>query len=273
MLRFMLDRLRSAPVDQLIVATRDTAADEAVAQVAADAGVAVVRGAEHDVLDRYRQVLDRHPADRVVRLTADCPLADPELLGAALARHRQSGAAYTSNTIVRTFPDGLDVEVIEAEVLLAAAAEAIDPAEREHVTPFFYRRPERFALAAFVNEVDLSDERWTVDTPDDLTFIRTVVAQLGRRDFAWHEVLRVAAPNHPPAGSLRLVTDATSTPDIRRWRLTDGVTDAGSVVVTVRAGQGTAELVVEPELASLADELLRRRLTADAQVTELHVRR
>ena len=146
LLRFMLDRLADLRVDDVVIATSTLDRDDAVVEIAFDAGRQVVRGSELDVLDRFAGALLTHPADHVVRLTADCPLADPVLVESVLARHLDRGADYTSNVFPRTFPRGLDCEVMTADALRAADAEAIDPAEREHVTPFLYRRPERFAL-------------------------------------------------------------------------------------------------------------------------------
>ena len=108
LLRFMLDRLADLHVDQLVVATSTLDRDDAVVEVAFDAGCQVVRGSEADVLERFTDALAVFPADHVVRLTADCPLADPVLIEAVLARHLDRGADYTSNVFPRTFPRGLD---------------------------------------------------------------------------------------------------------------------------------------------------------------------
>jgi spore coat polysaccharide biosynthesis protein SpsF (cytidylyltransferase family) len=191
LLTFMLERL--APLGlEVVVATSEFDRDDVVAQVAGDAGARVVRGPEADVLGRFALALHLYPAPTVVRLTADCPLIDPALVRAALELQDATAADYASNTVVRTFPDGLDVEVVRSEALLAAAAEATDPYEREHVTPFIYRRPDRFSHVVLRHDEDLSAERWTVDTPEDLDVVRTAVARLGRRtDFGWKEVQRV----------------------------------------------------------------------------------
>ena len=141
LLRFMLDRLADLRVDELVVATSTLDRDDAVVEIARDAGRPGRARFGADVLDRFVGALDAHPADHVVRLTADCPLADPVLIEAVLARHLDRGADYTSNVFPRTFPRGLDCEVMTAAALRAAHAEATDPAEREHVTPFLYRRP------------------------------------------------------------------------------------------------------------------------------------
>ena len=192
MLRFLLDRLRGIPVDHLVVATSDRAQDDAVAEVAAVAGAHVVRGSESDVLSRYCAVLDDFPGDTVIRLTGDCPLVDPDVVEAVLDLHFAKKADYTSNVLPRTFPKGLDVEVVDAAALRQAAEEADDPGEREHVTPFIYRRPERYRLANLSNPEHLGDERWTVDTPDDLATVRHAVDCLGvDRTYGWRDVLGV----------------------------------------------------------------------------------
>ena len=192
-LALLLARLGTAGLGPAVVATSHLERDDILAAEAARLGAVVVRGPEDDVLSRFAATLERVPADRVVRLTADCPLLDPQLVLAALALHRTSGADYTSNTLERTFPDGLDVEVIEADALMEAAVEATDPFEREHVTPFLYRRPDRYRLASLETPALLGHERWTLDTPEDLDQLRTIVAGLADPVRAgWREVLAVA---------------------------------------------------------------------------------
>ena len=198
LLRFMLDRLADLRVDELVVATSALDRDDAVVDIAWDAGRQAVRGSEADVLSRFVAALDAHPADHVIRLTADCPLADPVLIEGVLARHLDRGADYTSNVFPRTFPRGLDCEVMTATALRTAHAEATDSAEREHVTPFLYRRPERFALANMRNDVVLGREGWTVDTADDLAFVRWIVDRMhgtsAGDSFSWREAWSVVGP-------------------------------------------------------------------------------
>lgn len=206
LLAFLLGRLEPlADHAALVVATSEAPADDAVAEVAQSAGAAVVRGPEKDVLARFARALDVHPADHVVRLTGDCPLADPNLVSQAIAIAQETGADYVSNTLVRTHPDGLDVEVARADALRAAHAEASNPVEREHVTPFIYRRPERFTLRAMRAPGFYADRRWTVDTPEDLTRIRTIVSTLGRTTFPWEDALPADAAAPVPGDRMRLV--------------------------------------------------------------------
>jgi spore coat polysaccharide biosynthesis protein SpsF len=206
LLQFMLDRLESLRVDMLVVATSDHPDDDRVEAVAQSAGVPCVRGPEHDVLARFALALRSNPADTVIRLTADCPLIDPEVVNQLIVVFRRTGADYASNTLVRTYPVGLDAEVMTAAALESADSEAADPVEREHVTPFIYRRPARFRLAALRQDRLLSHERWTVDTPADLDHVRRVVTQLAARtDSSWQEILDVVGPSPSPTSPLRIL--------------------------------------------------------------------
>ena len=201
LLAFMLGRLSALDGVGLVVATSDRPADDEIERCAAELGVQAVRGDEVDVLDRFRTALDAYPADHVVRLTADCPLIDADLVSEVIGVHLASRADYTSNTIIRTHPDGLDVEVISAEALRSAATAATDPAEREHVTPYVYRRPGRFRLAAVRHRERLGHLRWTVDTAEDLARLRDMVSsgpvagsRAGSRTVSWTEMLDALPP-------------------------------------------------------------------------------
>ncbi|MGH9152653.1 MAG: GNAT family N-acetyltransferase [Acidimicrobiales bacterium] len=221
LLSFMLDRLSSLRSGPVVVATSTLDRDEAVAALAVECGVECIRGPETDVLARFTTVLHAHPADDVVRLTADCPLADPDLVEAVLALHRRRGADYTCNVLPRTFPRGLDVEVATASALRKAAREAVDLPEREHVTPFLYRHPERFTLANLRSGHDLGKERWTVDTADDLAALRQIVERIGGRTRAgWREILALTGRRATPRqGELRLrPAEAGDASAVLAWR-------------------------------------------------------
>ena len=277
MLDLMLRRL--APLADaglpIVVATSALDRDDPVAEAAAAAGAAVVRGDEADVLGRFLLALDRFPADAVVRLTADCPLIDPAIVAATLDLHRRSGAAYTSNTLVRTFPDGLDVEVAVPTALReAAAAPDADGAEREHVTPYLYRRPATHLLAQHCGAEPLGHERWTVDTAEDLDVVRRAVAACSDPLTApWGELLDVLGRREVPPG-LHAVPDTTivhqpGRPFVRRWHLAEAGAPAGSATVTVDDGVGTPTLDVAPGREADALALVRTLLAADAQVRRL----
>ncbi|MDD2859396.1 MAG: glycosyltransferase family protein [Candidatus Nanopelagicales bacterium] len=183
MLQRQLERIqRASLIDTLVVATSTDPADDAIAALAAELGIDVVRGPLHDVLERFAIAIRAYGPDTVVRLTADCPLASPAVIDAAIARFAESGADYCSNTLHATYPDGLDVEVVRAEVLLEIAGVATDQPEREHVTLGVYRHPERYRLDELMGDRDLSDLRWTVDTPEDYAFVREIYDALHAQD-------------------------------------------------------------------------------------------
>jgi spore coat polysaccharide biosynthesis protein SpsF len=176
-----VERLRRArKIDRLLVATSTDSSDDELAAYCEGLAVEVFRGSLEDVLDRYCRAMRRYPeATAVVRLTADCPLADPELIDKVITHHHDVAADYTSNTLrTRTYPHGLDVEVIRPAALEDADMRANDPYEREHVTPYIYRRPEAFRLAGVARHESLAKLRWTVDVPEDLAFVRDVYAKL-----------------------------------------------------------------------------------------------
>jgi spore coat polysaccharide biosynthesis protein SpsF len=196
------ERLRAAPgVDEVVVLTSESPRDEAIVELCAVHDVRCLRGSELDVLDRFQRANQALGAQRIVRVTADCPLVDPEVVGWLLAlAAAQPEAAYASvatgaigaDAGYRRYPDGLDAETFTAQMLAAAWSEAGEPYEREHVTPFIWRHPERFPAVVLEAERDLGDERWTIDYPADLELVRALYARLqddGDRPFGFREVL------------------------------------------------------------------------------------
>ncbi len=176
-------------VDQVIVATSDAVDDDPVAAEAARLGVPCVRGPLDDVLTRFRIAVDEHPASSVIRLTADCPLLDPALIGRLVAIWRAEPTLdYVSTTLVRTLPRGFDAELIRTEVLLDQAAEAVG-AHREHVTSGIYTQPSRYACSGVVVAPAASDLRVTLDTVEDWQLLEAVVAELGDRPGDWRSVV------------------------------------------------------------------------------------
>lgn len=179
MLIRQLERIRRAgTLDGMVVATSTDDSDDELVRVAEEWGVPVVRGPLEDVLGRYVAVLDAYAPATVVRLTADCPLTSPVVIDRVVTRFQHSDADYVSNTMTPSFPDGLDVEVVRADVLRIVASLSSDPPEREHVTLGIYRRPDMFAIENVAATVDQSSLRWTVDSPEDFAFVKGVYEEL-----------------------------------------------------------------------------------------------
>ncbi len=194
LLTYQLERLRRCRAASVIaLATSALPADDALAAWAAKEGVLCVRGSETDVLDRFRAAAAASQADVVVRVTGDCPLIDPGVLDDTVDLFLKAGArGYGSNcNPERTFPRGLDVEVFSRAALEEAAAAAKDPAEREHVTPYLIRRPERFPPVLLRSGESFGGMRWTVDAPEDFELVKRVLEALYPADpaFGWREVL------------------------------------------------------------------------------------
>ncbi len=176
----VVERARAIPgVDDVILATTNLPDDRKLVALAKEWGLAAFAGSPEDVLDRYYQTAREFPADVLVRVTADCPLLDPEVSGRVVARFRQGDVEYVSNAHPPTFPDGLDTEVFSFATLERAWKEAGLKSEREHVTPYIWKHPDRFRVANVTNEIDLSAHRWTVDEPADLTLVRRIYERLG----------------------------------------------------------------------------------------------
>lgn len=200
MLLRCLERLQRAQVlDDVVVATTVQPSDENIVKLCQECGWKFFRGSEDDVLDRYYWAAREFRADVVVRVTSDCPLIDPELVNQVVQEFldRQPEVDYASNTFPqRTFPRGLDTEVLRFDVLEQAWREDRNPVWREHVTPYIWKQPGQFRIHGVVNDVNYSHMRWTVDTPEDLTFVRCIYEHFGHDQFSWRDVL-VALEEHP----------------------------------------------------------------------------
>jgi spore coat polysaccharide biosynthesis protein SpsF len=184
--------VRAVSVDGVVVATTIESSDDPVEDLCRSRGWNFFRGSQGDVLDRYYRAAAMFGADTVVRITSDCPLIEPEIIDLVSAAYQSALPAvdYASNTLThRTFPRGLDTEVFSLAALRAAWTQDSNLGWREHVTPFIYRNPEQFRTLNVTCETDWSGLRWTVDTVEDLEFVRRVYDEFGHDRFTWREVL------------------------------------------------------------------------------------
>ena len=178
-------------IDTVIVATSTQAGDDSVAALAGSLGVPIVRGSEDDVLSRFVAALDAHPADAVVRLTADCPLLDPTLIDAVAGAWAAAPTHdYVSTVLVRCLPRGLDVELITARALRELDRTAMGH-DRVHVTSGAYADPAAYRLLGLCVTPGADDLRVTLDTHEDLVLLRALVAELPDAPPAWRDVVAV----------------------------------------------------------------------------------
>jgi spore coat polysaccharide biosynthesis protein SpsF len=181
---------RADTIDEVIVATTTRPEDNVIELMCRARGNHYFRGSSDDVLDRYYQTAVAFGADAVVRITSDCPLIEPDIIDRIVKGFLNcSGADYVSNTLERTYPRGLDVEVFGFAVLKQAWEEDDNPVWREHVTPYIQRHPGKFRVFNAASEVDYSHMRWTVDTNEDLEFVRRIYNYFQTDSFHWEDVL------------------------------------------------------------------------------------
>ncbi len=189
---------RMKQVKELIVATSSLESDDAIEEECRRLGVACFRGSEDDVLDRFKGAADTMGAEECTRITADCPLIDPGVSDDIIEKFEAADPPvdYASNKIPQSFPRGLDTEVFTREALERSARWAKKPYHRTHVTAYMYQTPEIFTLLSVTSDVDRADWRWTIDTPEDLAFVRSVYERLGTKpNFDWLDVVKLIQDN------------------------------------------------------------------------------
>jgi spore coat polysaccharide biosynthesis protein SpsF len=213
--RVFIRTSRAAFVSQTFFATTTDPSDDPVAEYCDFSGIPFTRGSLYDVLDRYYQAAKQAKADVVVRITADCPVIDPGLIDNVVNTLLEDEYDFVCNRLPppwhRTYPIGLDVEACTFKVLEKAWREARKPQHREHAMPYFYEgveltrqsrtlemgtSPRGYNIALLHHTADFGDYRWTVDTPEDLEFMRQVYSHFDERDdFTWKEVLDLVHDN------------------------------------------------------------------------------
>lgn len=198
MIEVILDRTQMCKaIDSVVVATTVDSSDDVLVNWLKHKQIPIFRGSVSDVLDRFYKCAEVYEADIVIRVTADDPLKDAEIIQEALDLILESDDLdYVSNTINPTYPEGLDIEVIKFTALQRAALEASLASDREHVTPYIWRNPDKFNLRSFHMTPDLSSWRWTVDKPQDLTFMNCVFNSFGSNHLiSYRDVIQLIREN------------------------------------------------------------------------------
>jgi len=198
-LGMVLDRLgRCDELAGVVLATSSESSDDPVEAFAAERGCELHRGPLDDVLARFLGAVDGREADAIVRVTADCPFVEPELIDRLVRIWRRGDFDYVTDVLEpRTFPRGFDAEVVSRGCLELAGAEATEPADREHVTTFIRERPERFTQAGLWMRPAMGEERVTLDTPEDLLQLRGLVERIGHDRSLGEIVAALGGPEEP----------------------------------------------------------------------------
>ena len=198
LLEYQLERLkRVVNADKIIVATTTDAIDYPIVELCDRLLVSTYRGSELDVLARYAEASSLFPSQTVIRITADCPLVDATLVDRTIDFYRRSLLDYVS-TDHAVYPRGMDVEVFSGDMIQMANNNALKPADREHVTPYFYQNPGRFSTGTYSEDLQASHHRLTVDTPEDFQLIQTLLEYLypKNHEFNLEDILK-CLQEHP----------------------------------------------------------------------------
>lgn len=180
-LAYLIERLRrSKKLDQIVVATSTGADDDPIEEFCQQQQIRCQRGSLNDVLGRLLQTAIREERDAFVRINGDSPLMDPCIIDRVVTEFELCSADLATNVFPRSFPKGQSVEVVSTAALCSVATQPLTPEDREHVTRYFYSRPDQFRIRNVANDLDLSNMQMSIDTPEDLALFQRVVLAMTR---------------------------------------------------------------------------------------------
>ncbi len=207
MLFYMLERVAQAQqIDQVVLATSSEKEDDEIVDFCRRQEVLCFRGNLDDVLDRYYQAAKSFNGDPVVRLTADCPIIDPQVIDSLIEIFKDGQFDYVANTCPpegMTYPEGMDVEIFSFHALEKAWKETVKPSDREHVTFYFWKNPNLFSIFRHDLHRSFADYRLTVDYPQDFDAISRILNHFyPERPFFTMEEVIAYLDEHPDIKSL-----------------------------------------------------------------------
>jgi spore coat polysaccharide biosynthesis protein SpsF len=193
-LMHLVRRLRAVPsIDAIVIATTINASDDPIVELAKEAGVLCFRGSEDDVLARVIGAGELAHAEILVEITGDCPIIDPDLIEQTIQMFFNHSVEYVSNSVIRSYPDGMDTQVMSFEALKSSALMTIDPLDREHVSRFIWKHPETFSCVHLVAPPSL---HWpelglTLDEESDYQLLMKIIEALAPSNplFSCHDVI------------------------------------------------------------------------------------
>lgn len=197
MIWHVINRTRKVKgVNKIILITTQKKDDKILLKIAKNNRIQSFVGDEKNVLNRHYQCALKYNADVIIRITGDCPLIDPKIVEKMLDFYIKHDYDYVTNTLVPTFPDGLDTEIFSFKILKKITNKAKLPSEREHVTSYIKNHLSEFQIFNYKNSKDLSKYRWTVDEKDDLRFVREIYSRMSPKQiFSTKDVLKIISNN------------------------------------------------------------------------------
>jgi len=189
-LHYVIKQLQSCNlVEKIVVATTILDEDDVINDNAKNMNVIIFRGNENDVLDRYFKCAKKFSFSTIVRITADNPLIDPTIVDDLIKKFNSNSYDYLTNSHVRTFPYGTEVEIFTFNALKKAWKNSIKFSEREHVTPYFYNNPQFFSNYNEKNSKNISNLRWTIDRENDFLLVKSIVSKIKKRPILMNDIL------------------------------------------------------------------------------------
>jgi len=189
-------------LSDVVVATSDERADDAVAEYCAEHSVTCFRGPQHDVARRFALLARQLNPWGMVRLSGDSPLLDHRLVDCAVRQLQRGDSGIVTNVRPRTFPAGQSVEAVRTSVFLRWEASISEKSDREHVFPYFYRQSLGIRTTNFVSSRDLSHLQMTVDVPHQFEMASWVISQMDRPHWQYSLDERIALWRQAETGLL-----------------------------------------------------------------------
>ena len=185
MLAHLVRRLKASPsIDAIVIATTINSADQPIADFAHAAGISCFRGSENNVMARVLEAAESASADVIVEITGDCPIIDPDIVEQTIRMFVQNSFDYISNSVIRSYPDGMDVQVFSFDALRTAVQRTKNPLDLEHVSRYIYQHPNEYRIGHLVAPPSL---HWpelglTLDEEDDYRLLKQIIEKLGQND-------------------------------------------------------------------------------------------
>jgi len=193
---FVVEQLKfSKIIGKIIVAIPDSIEDDVTYNHLLSKKIQTYRGSLKNVLDRYYQCAKNISSSVIVRVTADCPLIDPEIVDKVITKFIKNKFDYVSNTHPRTFPYGTETEVFSFNALEKAWNETRNDFDREHVTPYFYKNPNKFSIGNVIQEKNQSNYRWTIDYNEDLELVKYIANNIIKKPILTNDIINLIIKN------------------------------------------------------------------------------